>query len=104
MPKTRRLGPGQPRPRRAGDAGGVEALVELIGAVFILSAFVLVQMGRMEASSLAYLVLNLAGSATLAVVAAIDGDVGFLLLEAVWAVVSAYGVARLVLRPSRPIQ
>lgn len=80
----------------------MEAFVEVVGAVFILSAFVLVQMGRMESTSLAYLVLNLAGSGTLAAVAAIDADVGFLLLEGVWAAVSAYGLARLALRPSRP--
>jgi hypothetical protein len=80
----------------------VESFVELVGAVLILSAFVLVQMGRMDPASLIYLVLNLAGSGTLAVVAAIDGDVGFLLLEGVWAAVSAYGVARLLFRTGRP--
>jgi hypothetical protein len=80
----------------------VESFVELVGAVLILSAFVLVQMGRMDPASLIYLVLNLAGSGTLAVVAAIDGDVGFLLLEGVWAAVSAYGVARLLFRTARP--
>lgn len=80
----------------------MESFVELVGAVLILSAFVLVQMGRMDPASLIYLVLNLAGSGTLAVVAAIDGDVGFLLLEGVWAAVSAYGVARLLFRTIRP--
>lgn len=77
----------------------MEAFVELVGAVLILSAFVLVQLDRMETASLAYLVLNLVGSGTLAVVATIDGDVGFMLLEGVWAAVSAYGVARLLLAP-----
>ena len=80
----------------------MESFVELVGAVLILSAFVLVQMGRMDPASLIYLVLNLAGSGTLAVVAAIDGDVGFLLLEGVWAAVSAYGVARLLFGTGRP--
>ncbi|MFP5317581.1 MAG: CBU_0592 family membrane protein [Acidimicrobiia bacterium] len=72
----------------------MEALFELVGAVQILSAFVLSQMRRLDTTSLAYLLLNLSGSGTLAVVAAIDGDAGFLLLEGVWAVVSAYGLVR----------
>ena len=78
----------------------MESLVELVGAVLILSAFVLAQVGRLSTDSSAYLLLNLAGSATLAVVATLDGDVGFILLEGVWAVVSAVALARLLLRRS----
>ena len=76
----------------------MEPLIEVVGAVLILSAFVLAQLGRLATASLAYLSLNLAGSGVLAVVAAIDGDTGFLLLEGVWAAVSAYALVRLVLK------
>ena len=76
----------------------MEQLTEIVGAVLILSAFVLAQLGRLATASLAYLALNLVGSAILAVVAAIDGDTGFLLLEGVWAAVSALAFARLLLR------
>lgn len=72
----------------------MEPLFEVVGAVLILTAFVLAQAGRLQPSSLPYLVLNLLGSATLAAVAAVDGDTGFLLLESVWAAVSAYSLAR----------
>lgn len=75
----------------------METVVELVGAALILSAFVLAQMGRMQTTSISYMVLNLLGSGTLAVVAAIDGDTGFLLLEGVWAAVSAYSLARSVI-------
>lgn len=74
-------------------------MIELLGAVLILSAFVLAQVGRLNTQSLRYLVLNLAGSGVLAIVAGIDGDVGFLLLESVWAAVSAVGAVRLLLTP-----
>ncbi len=74
----------------------MEPLAELVGAVLILSAFVLAQRGRLTTTSLAYLVLNIAGASLLAAVAAVDGDVGFLLLEGVWAAVSATSIARLV--------
>ena len=72
----------------------METLFEVLGAALILSAFVLAQLGRLTTASLAYLVLNLLGAGTLAVVAAIDGDVGFLLLEGVWAAVSAFSLGR----------
>ena len=44
--------------------------------------------------SRAYLALNLAGAAILAVLAAREHQYGFLLLEAVWAVVAAHGLLR----------
>ncbi len=72
----------------------MEAPIELVGAVLILSAFVLSQAGRLTTVSLAYLVPNFAGSAILAFAAAFDGDTGFLLLEGVWAGVSGYAIAR----------
>lgn len=76
----------------------MEQVIEVVGALFVLSAFVLAQMGRLTTTSLVYLLLNLVGSGILAVVAAVDGDTGFLLLEAVWAAVSASALAGLVLR------
>jgi hypothetical protein len=48
-----------------------------------------------------YLVLNLVGSVILAVLAAVEFQLGFLLLEAVWALVSAWGLAQ-VLRGRAP--
>ena len=70
----------------------IEQVVQVTASLLILVPFVLVQAGRMTASSRSYLVLNLVGSATLAVDAALGRDWGFLLLEAVWAVVSLVGL------------
>ena len=54
------------------------------------------QLHLLNQSSLPYLLLNLVGSAILAVLAAQDQQWGFLLLEGVWALVSLWGlIARL---------
>lgn len=73
-------------------------MIELLGAILLLSAFVLAQVGRLETRSATYLFLNLAGSGILAVVAAVDRDFGFLLLEGTWAGVSAYALVRRLVR------
>ena len=63
-------------------------LVQILASLLILVAFVAAQRGSLSQASHAYLVLNLAGSAVLAVLAAHERRLGFLLLEASWAVVS----------------
>ena len=72
----------------------IDQVVQVGGALLILAAFILAQVGRLETDSLAYLGLNLVGSTVLAIDAAIGAEWGFLLLEGVWAIVSAIGLAR----------
>ena len=70
----------------------MEDLLQIAGALGVLVPFVLLQARRMDATSLPYLVPNFAGSAVLAVLAAMARDWGFLLLEVVWAAVAAFGI------------
>lgn len=63
-------------------------LVEIAGSLLILAAFVAAQLGRLNPRSLGYLLLNLAGSSALAVIALLQSGWGFLLLEGTWAIVS----------------
>ena len=55
----------------------------------------------LDQSSRLYLVLNLIGSAILAVLAWYESQLGFLLLEVVWALVSAWSLGQ-VLRRRQP--
>ncbi len=79
----------------------MDQAVQVAGALLILAAFVAAQRGTLSPQSLPYLALNLAGSAILTVVAAVNWDLGFLLLEAVWALVSGWGLIALM-RGTRP--
>jgi hypothetical protein len=69
-------------------------VAQVIGAVFVLVAFAALQFGRWRPDGLLYLVANVVGSATLAVVAAVGGDPGFLLLETVWTMVTVWSLAQ----------
>jgi hypothetical protein len=74
----------------------VDQVVQVAASLCILVPFVLVQVGRMSASTGSYLALNVLGATTLAVDAAISREWGFLMLEGVWALVSGIGLMRIV--------
>jgi hypothetical protein len=71
-------------------------LIQVAGSLLILAAFAASQAGRLPIDSQLYLVLNFVGSAILAVLAWIDQQWGFLLLEGVWALVSLYSLLQLM--------
>ncbi len=80
----------------------LEQALQLLGGAAVLAAFALVRVGRMGGSSWPYLWLNLTGGALLAVLAALGGDLGFLMLEGSWAIVSAVGVVQKARLDTRP--
>mgnify|MGYP001077238712 CR=1 FL=1 len=79
-------------------------VVQIIGSLLVLAGFILAQRGVLKPASLVYLVLNLVGSGVLAVDAALGRQWGFLLLEGVWAVVSAVGLAGALGRRVRRVE
>ncbi|HEY8769579.1 MAG TPA: hypothetical protein VIM03_03485 [Thermoleophilaceae bacterium] len=70
----------------------MDQIAQIAGAILILIAFTAAQRGSMSPHSLVYLVLNFVGSLVLAAVALSGENWGFLMLEGVWAVVSAWGL------------
>jgi hypothetical protein len=69
-------------------------LIQVAGSLLIVVAYAAAQRGALNQRSLTYQVMNLVGSTVLAVEAALHQQWGFLLLEAVWAVVSSAGLYR----------
>ena len=77
----------------------MDQLIQIVGALLILAAFAAVQFDRMRPDSRLYLALNLVGSAILAVLAVAAAQWGFVLLEGVWAIVSAWGLVSIYSLP-----
>jgi hypothetical protein len=66
--------------------------ISVLGALAILGAFAANLLGWIKPSNLWYSVANFLGSAVLAVVAVVDRQLGFILLEGTWALVSLWGI------------
>lgn len=79
----------------------MDQVVQVAGALMILAGYAGLQLGKISAVSRMYLVLNLIGSAVLAGLAWHEEQWGFLLLEFVWAIVSAWSLVQ-VLRGRPP--
>jgi hypothetical protein len=72
----------------------VDQLLQIAGAICILTGFALSQAHRLSADGYPYLILNFIGSSILAWLAFDDRQWGFLLLEGVWALVSLASILR----------
>lgn len=68
--------------------------IQFIGAIAILVPFVLLLLGQMGRQDPAYLWLNLGGGILLTVDAWLEQQWGFVLLQAVWVVVTAWGLVK----------
>jgi hypothetical protein len=74
----------------------LDQVIQVVGALLILSGFAAAQFGWLRVDSRAYLMLNLVGSAVLTYLAWHEEQYGFLVLEAVWAAVSLWSLVRVL--------
>ncbi len=82
----------------------IEQAVQLLGAFMVLGGFAGLQLGRLRIDDARYLVLNALGSGLLLIVALLDREWGFILLEGTWTAVSLTALVRLETKtgPTRP--
>jgi hypothetical protein len=73
--------------------------ISLAGAAMILAAFAAQQAGRMRPTDTVYLVLNFAGAAILAYFAVEARNLGLIVLEGSWTLISAWSLGRSLLPP-----
>jgi hypothetical protein len=74
------------------DLGGV------LGVTLILVAYALGQLGRLRIDTVAALLMNLAGAVLVMVSLLFKFNLSAFLMEAAWAVVALFGLAKLALR------
>lgn len=71
-------------------------IVEVLGALAVLAAYVADLRGSVSTDDLSYASLNLVGAGVLSVVAVLTGQWGFLLLQGAWALLALHSVVRIV--------
>ena len=77
-------------------------VISVLGALAILGAYAANLFGWVSPSNLSYSVANFLGSAVLTVIAVIDQQIGFILLEGTWALVSLWSIVSVLRRGTAP--
>ncbi len=68
--------------------------ISLVGALLVLGAFGLLNLGKLRPTDISYGLINFIGAALLTWVAVVDRRAGFILLEATWALMSLIPLLR----------
>jgi hypothetical protein len=71
-------------------------VISVLGALAILIAYAANQFGWMTPSQLSYTVANFLGAGILTVVAILDRQIGFVLLQGGWTLVSLWGIVKIL--------
>ena len=71
-------------------------VISVFGSLAILAAFVANQRGWISPSQLSYAAANFVGAAILTAVVIVDQQVGFILLQGTWTLVSLIGIVRIL--------
>jgi hypothetical protein len=72
----------------------LQQIVSLVGAALILVAYALLQLGKLQQRGRLFNAMNFVGSGLLTWVAVQQGQLGFIVLEGAWALLSLPGTLR----------
>lgn len=75
-------------------------VIGIFGALAVLAGYLLLQLGKLRRGEVAFLLLNLVGSAGILYSLAFRFNLSATLIEAAWFAISLYGLARLALKRS----
>ena len=68
----------------------------MVGALAILGAFAANQLGWVRPSQLSYAAANFVGAGVLTAVAVVDRQIGFVVLQGAWTLVSLWGIVAIL--------
>lgn len=71
-------------------------VISVLGALAILGAFAANQLGWIRPSQLSYALANFVGAGILTVVAAVDRQIGFVVLQGAWTLVSLWAMVSIL--------
>ena len=71
-------------------------IISILGALSILGAFAANQLGWINPAQLSYTLANFVGAAILTVVAIVDRQIGFVLLQGAWTLASLVGIVAIL--------
>jgi hypothetical protein len=75
-----------------------DQILSLIGAALLLSAFALQALAREGAYKKTYLLMNLFGALALTITAVVNRQIGFIVLEGAWVLISIWSLSRVILK------
>jgi hypothetical protein len=75
-----------------------DQILSLVGAALLLGAYALQAVTSDGAYKKTYLTMNLFGSAALTVTAVVNSQIGFIILEGIWAVISAFSLTKVFMQ------
>jgi hypothetical protein len=73
-----------------------DQILSLVGAALLLGAYALQTATRDGAHKTTYLTMNLFGSAALTVTAIVNNQIGFIILEGIWAIISVVSLIKVL--------
>jgi hypothetical protein len=75
-----------------------DQILSLVGAALLLGAYALQAATTAGAYKKTYLTMNLFGSIALTITAVVNNQIGFIVLEGVWALISIWSLSKVFLK------